>query len=59
MGYTTHELKIPDDRSWIAIVEVTPDGESTIIGYVDLAEFQQLAITGGKLFYLWQNHMSG
>lgn len=55
MGYVTHELKIPDDKPWIALVQVTPEGESTIISYVDLEEFKQFAITGGKLFYSWNN----
>ena len=57
MGYKTHELKIPDEKPWIALVEINSDGESTIIGYMDLTEFQQLAISSGKLFYLWQNHL--
>ena len=57
MGYKSHDLKIPDDKPWIALVEVTPAGESTIIGYVEEKEFQQLSILGGKLFYLWQNHL--
>lgn len=58
MGYVNRELKIPEDEPWIALVEIKPDGETDIVGYMDRIKLQELAHACGNLFYTWNNYIN-
>lgn len=56
--YVTVELRAPDEGSWIALTQVSDDGDIMPMGYIEQSEFEQATRAIGNLHTKFMNALS-